>query len=58
LAIAASRRDTAGVATLLRDWRCTALDLADPVSGPILRGDYTDADFVEESRPVLHAPTG
>lgn len=57
LAIAASQRDTAPVDTLLRDWRYTALDLADPRSGPILRGDYTDDDFVEAPRPVLHAPT-
>lgn len=58
LAIAASQRDTAPVDNLLRDWRYTALDLADPRSGPILRGDYTDDDFVEAPRPVLHAPTG
>lgn len=58
LAIAASQRDTTGIDTLLRDWRFTALDLADPRSGPILRGDYTDEDFVEAPQPVLHAPAG
>lgn len=58
LAVAASQRDTAPVDTLLRDWRYTALDLADHRSGPILRGEYNDDDFVEAPRPVLHAPTG
>jgi hypothetical protein len=58
LAVAASQRDTAPVDNLLRDWRYTALDLADPRSGPILRDDYTDDDFVEAPRPVLHAPPG
>lgn len=58
LAVAASQRDTAPVDNLLRDWRYTALDLADPRSGPILRGDYTDDDFVDAARPVLHAPIG
>lgn len=57
LAIAASQRDTTVVDTLLRDWRYTALDLADPRSGPILRGSYTDDDFVEAAKPVLQAPT-
>lgn len=58
LAVAASQRDTAPVDTLLRDWRYTALDLADHRSGPILRGQNNDDDFVEAPRPVLHAPTG
>lgn len=58
LAVAASQRDTTPVDTLLRDWRYTALDLADPRSGPILRGVHTDHDFVEAPRPVLHAPAG
>ena len=58
LAVAASQRDTAPVDSLLRDWRYTALDLADPRSGPILRGQYNDADFVQAPRPALPAPTG
>ena len=58
LAVAASQRDTAPVDTLLRDWRYTALDLADYRSGPILRGQYTDDDFVEAPRPAPPAPIG
>ena len=58
LAVAASQRDTAPVDTLLRDWRYTALDLADPRSGPILRGENNADDFVDAPQRVLHAPTG
>lgn len=53
LMVAASQRDPRPVDTLMRDWRYTAISLADPVSGPILLGEYDDADdFVEAARPT------
>jgi len=51
LVVAASQRDPRPVETLMRDWRYSATSLADPVSGPILRGEYGDDDFVEVARP-------
>jgi len=51
LVVAASQRDPRPVETLMRDWRYTAISLADPVSGPILRGGFNPDDFVETARP-------
>jgi hypothetical protein len=51
LVVAASQRDPRPVETLMRDWRYTAISLADPVSGPILRGGFNPDDFVEVARP-------
>lgn len=51
LSVATSRRDPRPVDDVMRDWRYTAIDLADPISGPILRGQYTDQDFVEAAEP-------
>lgn len=52
LSIATSQRDPRPVDILMRDWRYTAIELADPVSGPILRGDSSDDDFVEAAPPA------
>lgn len=51
LSIATSQKDPRPVETVMRDWRYTAIDLADAVSGPILRGEYDDEDFVEAVPP-------
>lgn len=37
------RLDPGPVDALMRDWRQTAIALADPVGGPVLRGDLADA---------------
>lgn len=51
LSIATSQLDPRPVEILMRDWRYTAVDLANPFSGPILRGEHADDDFVEAAPP-------